>query len=667
MSQTTNLQLNKHDDPSTNENQFDIENYLNANWDKIDETVGENVEDIETLQAQKEALEQEIQNLKEALEQEIQSLKEASYKVIGTGTDITLNNTSNNKFLQLDVKGNTEQTQLTGKNLFDKSNIVTDNRLSTTGGATSAEGYYISSYIPVIAGTTYTKNSPTADAYHRVCFYSSNSTSGFISASNDNTNVAPTGATYMRFCGLLTELDTTQLEEGSTATSYEPFCGGIASPNPEFPQPIYNVTGDVNIRIQNKNLAIFEKNNLFPNSSGVVITTNNTYNLILKVGNNSQLSITGDYSLIDSSTVRAAGFMEYPVLGSVGTRFIFNTSTKTVDVSNYNYVLLAFYVSSQSVTEEQIQNGFQVEWGTPTSYVAHQEQNLPFTLEDNNLFDKNEVTYNYYLNTQGTLESANNYCVSDYIDIQEGKSYYISARGTNRTKFYDENKQPLTSSYDVLSTETTFTAPTNAKYIRTSINYTTISLDTFIICEGTSEINHLVQRLYDGSNLADDGIHNKSKRVILDGTETWSQNGYATTTNTVGFLVTLDNIVLKNTDELGYLCNRFTAYGGSRWASDIEGIVQMGTKQIMIKINKSRLSSEDVAGFKTWLSNNNVIVEYELETEETETYTETQQEQYNAIKEAMSYYGQTHISSTSDEIEAKIDATAIGDLNLVIS
>ena len=40
MSETTNLKLFKHDNPETNENQFDVEKALNENWDKLDEETG---------------------------------------------------------------------------------------------------------------------------------------------------------------------------------------------------------------------------------------------------------------------------------------------------------------------------------------------------------------------------------------------------------------------------------------------------------------------------------------------------------------------------------------------------------------------------------------------------------------------------------------------------
>ena len=59
MSETTNLKLFKHDNPSTNTNPFDVEQSLNDNWDKIDTAAGEiqeeqtkQNEDIESLKAE---------------------------------------------------------------------------------------------------------------------------------------------------------------------------------------------------------------------------------------------------------------------------------------------------------------------------------------------------------------------------------------------------------------------------------------------------------------------------------------------------------------------------------------------------------------------------------------------------------------------------------------
>ena len=53
----TNLKLFKHDNPSTNENQFDVTKALNNNWDKIDDfaettntKITENQNNIKSLQ-----------------------------------------------------------------------------------------------------------------------------------------------------------------------------------------------------------------------------------------------------------------------------------------------------------------------------------------------------------------------------------------------------------------------------------------------------------------------------------------------------------------------------------------------------------------------------------------------------------------------------------------
>ena len=82
MSETTNLKLFKHDNPSTNENQFDVNKALNQNWDKLDEFAGEvndkvieiedNIEgqglDIDELQQKTEQIEENISDIQQGQE-----------------------------------------------------------------------------------------------------------------------------------------------------------------------------------------------------------------------------------------------------------------------------------------------------------------------------------------------------------------------------------------------------------------------------------------------------------------------------------------------------------------------------------------------------------------------------------------------------------------------
>lgn len=119
---------------------------------------------------------------------------------------------------------NTYNIDLPVENLFDKNgNLSLNYRLTTSGENYMETGSYISEYIPIKSNTTYTKNSSIADAYHRVCFYSNNDTTSFISKSEDNTFTTPSNAKYLRFCGLQTELDTTQLEKGSKQNTFTPY------------------------------------------------------------------------------------------------------------------------------------------------------------------------------------------------------------------------------------------------------------------------------------------------------------------------------------------------------------------------------------------------------------------------------------------------------------
>lgn len=112
-----------------------------------------------------------------------------------------------------------------GKNKFDKSQSV-DGRIMKANGTnyTADSGYYISPFIPVVAGASYTKNSPVVDAYHRFATYSSDNVNSFIRVfDTSNTITIEPGENYIRFCGEMIEIDTAQLELGSTATTYEPY------------------------------------------------------------------------------------------------------------------------------------------------------------------------------------------------------------------------------------------------------------------------------------------------------------------------------------------------------------------------------------------------------------------------------------------------------------
>lgn len=106
-----------------------------------------------------------------------------------------------------------------------------------------------------------------------------------------------------------------------------------------------------------------------------------------------------------------------------------------------------------------------------------------------NLFDKNKVTTGW-LNQSGNIESTINYRTSDFIKVEEGKNYYIPARGTTRTKYYKSDKSVYSNTWDVNEKEQVITIPNGVKYIRMSILITgssAIDINTFQFVEGTTK------------------------------------------------------------------------------------------------------------------------------------------------------------------------------------
>lgn len=99
MSETTNLKLFKHDEPlSTNQNQFDIDKALHQNWDKIDEYVGTNIQNIQTLQEENAELKKESTLLKSQIP-----------NGQAVGENITLTDSSNLPYEKFNIGGNSVQ------------------------------------------------------------------------------------------------------------------------------------------------------------------------------------------------------------------------------------------------------------------------------------------------------------------------------------------------------------------------------------------------------------------------------------------------------------------------------------------------------------------------------------------------------------------------------
>lgn len=180
----------------------------------------------------------------------------------GTGTTITLNNTVDAPIDNVELKGDTFQQTYSGKNLLDISTAQWG-YINNTGGISGATNpqNWSSQFIKVNPNTTYTFSfdnvSPdTITIRESIGYY--DAAQGFISrdaqtsgSSTSRTFTTPENCGYVRLSSYRNPEWTEetmasykpQFELGS-ATAYEPYVGGIPSPNPSYPQDIQVVTGE---------------------------------------------------------------------------------------------------------------------------------------------------------------------------------------------------------------------------------------------------------------------------------------------------------------------------------------------------------------------------------------------------------------------------------------
>lgn len=165
------------------------------------------------------------------------------------------------------IYGNSVQQTYTGKNLLDidgglNTSLVKNNDGTYTITKTSGSRISAEMKANLLMGVKYTISCEiieTTATDYSLCFYSSEKTPAIYFA---NLNSNGSGKIEKSFTiaddkyditkikvylssetaeGTYTIFKNLQIEEGSTATAYEPYVGGVSSPNPNYPQEIVSV------------------------------------------------------------------------------------------------------------------------------------------------------------------------------------------------------------------------------------------------------------------------------------------------------------------------------------------------------------------------------------------------------------------------------------------
>ena len=224
--------------------------------------------------------------------------------------------------------------------------------------------------------------------------------------------------------------------------------------------------------------------------------------------------------------------------------------------------------------------------------------------------------------------------VSDYVNVKGmdyityNRQWGLNQNGTDSVQsyaFYDENKKYITGMYN----RTTLTVPSNAHYFRITID----SEQEFQLERGTvatsyepyksnilSTPDEVVLRSFnnvkDTLNLMTGEYVQRIKEMVLNGSETYNSVAYTHNNTNLRFDLPLSDI--RTTTYDGLLCDSLPVLTdsmipeGAHTKSYIAG--HADSNRIVVVVEKSKLLSENIEGFRAWLQANPITIQYELKT-----------------------------------------------------
>ena len=345
-----------------------------------------------------------------------EDIEENATETDAEGTNFTLENTENGAgFIDLKLKGDTYQETTTGKNLLPTNKYIStktingvtftnngDGTFNLSGTATANttiiiipvniinlevnQPYYLYSSIPYDLNT-----------FNLSVAMTENSTAKFITANNTYTpTTTPTNVRLQFYIGSGKSVNATNVQlmlvKGTTAPSnYEKYTGGIASPNPNYPQDIDVVTGENTVTLCGKNLL---QHSAYDRSlNGITLKVNNDQSITLtgtaiantnfNIGTNADFTLgVGTYTF--SKVATSVQVLIYYSSTSVLANLPIGTQTKTFTLNTdttYNNYRVVISIPSGTTVNETVYP--MLEKGTTaTSYQPYQSQSYTLSLGD---------------------------------------------------------------------------------------------------------------------------------------------------------------------------------------------------------------------------------------------------------------------------------------------
>ncbi|MDO4996416.1 MAG: hypothetical protein Q4E69_04490 [Bacilli bacterium] len=405
----------------------------------------------------------------------------------GNNNTFVLNNAKANTLSNLKIYGNTSQTQYSGKNLYNVFDYCLDVSCVTNGSIADEDGWITmsvdnSSGASIIYSNFFTNNLDlvVGDTYTIVVEIKSVSGTGGLSYSsvleqgtsngqlgNHSFNLdkvkagdivivsdvaVESGKWGLRTYGFWPVNQSGSITfrlsviKGTGVTKdnfvYEPYVGGIPSPNPNYPQDIHSVNTTNQVMISS--------------IKNVFSTSNIRANYELAGGGGAERERSGwfvsDFLPVKSET-------NYQMLGKSGQYNCFYKSDKTF--INCQQLTTGIITTPANAAYMKINDNM----NNIKKIVIYEVSD--FDLLEGNIYSTDNALLNYEL-LSGVASGKNGWFVSDYIDVEETSGYYLKNKTVGQQNaFYDAN-------YNYISTVTKVSglleSPVGAKYMRINGN-----------------------------------------------------------------------------------------------------------------------------------------------------------------------------------------------------
>lgn len=639
----------------------------------------------------------------ENIDKNVTLIKGSTNVVTVTGDYINVNLPDGGKVIDFEMYGNTTQQTYTGKNLwggfasdFTKSIggitfvTKTDGTITNTAGTTSATAYSAFASEATSNGLTKTLDAGTycisgasGDITLDVCD-TSGTTLATDSGNGATVTLSAQKTVFVRIrvaTGKTLTAGTTKplLESGNQPTAYEPYVGGIPSPNPSYPQNINTVTGENTVHVFGKNL--YDPNSTtfsIPSKVNVEVVGNTVTMTALEDTTSGDLFVRTP--IPDGLLENGETYTISCVLGDGASKKLKlqlrNRDGSNAGLSNgysitYDDRYVLFVVENPFGAPNTLPvtagtvcviSNIQVEKGDSETvfesfHAQEQEINLGKNLWDttveNGFIDNSGVQQSstYQMRTVGYIELTPNttYTFSNTNGLVVDRvCYYNGAKTFIERSAYINNKTFTTTSTNfqfaritIRATNSGDISPSDLVEPQLEKGYNATPYSAYFAPIELCKINTYQDKIYKS-----DGkwyLHKEIGKAVFDGSadENWTYNGDDGSTSQFRLADSIGAVATGSNSTEAFVSNFTGNANGSTATDPCFWLNQQG----LLRFRVYQSTAHNLADFKTWLGTALPSVYYVLATAtDTEITNETLIEQLNTTGATELYQGDNNIT-----------------------